>query len=130
MRLITASIFLMALAAPVVAKPPLRDVAEIDNGLMAIAIADEIRKTCDDIRPRMIRAMSQINSLEKKARALGYSKDEIDDYVTSKAEKARMRKKADSWLSAKGVNVNDRASLCRFGRDEIGRGGPIGYFLR
>ncbi len=130
MRLIPASILLIALAAPVAAKPPLRDVAEIDNGLMAIAIADEIRKSCDDIQPRMIRAMSQINSLEKKARALGYSKDEIDDYVTSKSEKARMRKKAENWLASKGVNAKDRGSLCQFGRGEIARGGPIGYFLR
>ncbi|MGP6085518.1 DUF5333 domain-containing protein [Antarctobacter jejuensis] len=130
MRLIPASILLIALAAPVAAKPPLREVAEIDNGLMAIAIADEIRKSCDDIQPRMIRAITQINALEQKARDLGYSKDEIDDYVTSKSEKARMRKKAESWLVSKGVNPNDRGALCQFGRDEIARGGAIGYFLR
>lgn len=130
MRLIPASILCLCIAMPAAAKPPLREVAEIDNGLMAIAIADEIRKSCDGIEPRMLRAISQINTLERKARDLGYSKDEIDDYVTSKAEKARMRQKAETWLASQGVNVRDRGALCQFGRDQIAAGGPIGYFLR
>lgn len=130
MRLIPAALILLGLATPVLAKPPLRDVAEIDNGLMAIAIADEIRKECDDIKPRMIRALSQLNTLKGKAEAMGYSDEEIDDYVNSKSEKARMRQKAEDWLAGQGVDAKDTRALCAFGKADIARGGPVGTFLR
>ncbi|MBV2360568.1 DUF5333 domain-containing protein [Thalassococcus sp. CAU 1522] len=119
----------LTLAAPAAAKPPLRDVAKIDDHLMAVAIADEIRKSCEDISPRMIKAYSVLRSLKSDARALGYSDEEIEDYVTSKAEKARMRAKADAWLKARGVDPKDRAALCAFGKTEIARGSRIGELL-
>ncbi|WP_418591951.1 DUF5333 domain-containing protein [Ponticoccus sp. (in: a-proteobacteria)] len=130
MRLIPAALILAMTAVQAQAKPPLRDVPEIDNGLMAIAIADEIRKKCDGIEPRLVRAMSQLNTLKGMARDMGYSNDEIDDYVTSKAEKERMRKKAEAYLSSQGVNAKDRAALCAYGKADIARGGPVGSFLR
>lgn len=130
MRLIPAALILAALATQVQAKPPLRDVPQIDNGLMAIAIADEIRKTCDGIEPRMIRALSQLNTLKSMAKDMGYSNAEIDDYVTSKAEKNRMRNKAEAYLASQGVKPKDRAALCAYGKADIARGGPVGTFLR
>lgn len=130
MRLFLTPILCLTLAAPVWAKTPLSQVSEIDDGLMAIAIADEIRQNCDDINARMIRAYQQIKALENRAKALGYSDDEIDDYVNSSAEKKRMRKKAETWLASKGVAASDEKALCKFGRDDISRGGPVGFFLR
>lgn len=130
MRLVTPVLVLALVAAPVAAKPPLRDVAEIDNGLMAIAIADEIRKNCDGIQPRMVRALAQLNALKGRAGALGYSDAEIEDYVTSKAEKKRMRRKAEAWLASQGVQAGDKVALCDFARKDIARGGAVGSFLR
>lgn len=130
MRLFPTSVLCLALATPLWAKPPLSEVSEIDDGLMAIAIADEIRKSCDGINARMIRAYRQIKALENRAKSLGYSDDEIDAYVNSTSEKKRMRKKAESWLASKGIAPSDGKALCRFGREDIARGGPVGYFLR
>lgn len=130
MRLLTTGILCLCLATPVAAKPHLRDVAEIDDTLMQIAIADEIRKTCDGISARMIRGLAQINSLESRAKALGYSKSEIDAYVTSKSEKRRMRAKAESWLASQGVKANDDKALCAFGRAQMDRKTYIGSLLR
>ena len=131
MRTPTAlALVLSALAAPVAAKVPLRDVAAIDDALMAIAIADEIRKRCDGIDARMIRAYATLSSLKNQARALGYSDDEIEDYVTSKDEKARMRAKAEAWLGARGVDHKDTAALCRFGETEIAAQSAIGRLLK
>ncbi|WP_419409073.1 DUF5333 domain-containing protein [Primorskyibacter sp. 2E107] len=135
MRLIPKRAVALALGAvmaagPLAAKPALRDVAEIDNALMAIAIADEIRKTCDDINARMIKAYTTINALKSRAGALGYSDDEIEDYVTSKDEKARMRAKATAYLASQGVNAGDGASLCAFGETQIDKGTAIGVLLR
>lgn len=130
MRLIPFLTVCLLVAAPVAAKPALKDVREIDDGLMQIAIADEIRKSCSNISARMIRAMGRLNALERKAKDLGYSKSEIDAYVNSKAEKKRMRAKATSYLKTKGVNANDTKALCRFGKSEISRGTAIGSLLR
>ena len=112
------------------AKPPLRDVAQIDDALMMVAIADDLRKRCDAIDARMIAAFSYLRGLKADARGLGYSDDEIDDYVTSDSEKTRMKAKAEAWLATKGVSRNDRASYCSFGQQEIAKGSQIGTLLR
>ena len=112
------------------ALPPLRSVAQIDDGLMAVALADEIRKTCDDIAPRMVRAYFYLNSLEQKAQNLGYSRDEIKRHVKSPEEKARMRKKAQNYVRAQGLNPANTADLCILGRQEIAKGSQIGALLR
>ncbi len=117
-------------AAPAVAKPALRDVPEIDDALMAVAIADEIRKSCDDIHARMIRALTTLNRLKSLARDKGYSKEEVEKYVTSKAEKARMREKAEAFLVAQGVSVSQTSSLCTFGKQQIAAQSDIGRLLR
>ena len=130
MRLLTYVLCLALTAVPALARPPLRDVPEIDNGLMAVAIADEIRKTCDGIDARMFKALSTLSSLKRMARARGYSDAEIDDYVTSKAEKARMRAKAEAYLASRGVSAKDRTALCAFGRAEMAAGSAIGQLLK
>lgn len=131
--LLPACLVLAVILAPgqrAEAKPPLAEVAEIDDGLMAIAIADEIRKRCDGISARMIRALREVNALKSRAEDLGYSEEEIEDYVTSKSEKRRMRSKAEAWLADRGVPKGDAVALCQFGRDEIARASPIGRLLR
>ncbi|WP_425070419.1 DUF5333 domain-containing protein [Sagittula sp. S175] len=129
MRLIPTVILCLAIAAPAMAKPALREVKEIDDTLMQIAIADEIRKSCDDIGARMLRALGQVSSLKSKAQSLGYSSAEIDEYVTSKAEKKRMRSKAEAWLASQGVNAKDDAALCAFGHAQIDKKTYIGSLL-
>lgn len=130
MRLILPIVLSAAIAAPAIAKPPLRDVAAIDNGLMSVAIADEIRKKCDGISARMVRALSTLEGLKSEARGLGYSNDEIEDYVTSKSEKRRMRAKATAYLASKGVSADSTSQLCAFGKSEISKGSSIGRLLR
>lgn len=132
MRLILVPVLLFCLgfAAAVSAKPPLREVSEIDDRLMVIAIADEIRKTCDEIEGRVFKGIFTLKALRSRAKDLGYTDDEIDSYVNSKAEKKRMRQKAEAYLASQGVDVSDEAALCRYGREEIARGGPVGFFLK
>ena len=88
------------------------------------------RRIVDDIGARMIRAYSYITSLESRAKALGYSDEEIEVYVTSKDEKARMRAKGEAYIKARGVDPKDRSGLCRLGKEEIAKGSQIGALLR
>ena len=112
------------------AKPPLRDVDEIDNELYYIAIANEIDKRCDAISGRRFKAINVMWGLKRKANDLGYSDAEIRAYVESDAEKARMRRKGEAYLSANGVSDGKPESFCALGRAEIKRNSAIGVYLR
>ncbi|MEM8655907.1 MAG: DUF5333 domain-containing protein [Pseudomonadota bacterium] len=112
------------------AKPHLRDVPEIDGTLLAVGIADEIRKNCPDISARMFRALTLVNSLKGRARDMGYSEEEIDAYRKSDVEKARLKAARAAYLESGGVTAGQPASYCALGREEIEKGGQIGALLR
>ncbi len=118
------------LASPVAAKPPLRDVAAVDDALLDMGIADRIRKECPDISARMVRALSYINSVHKTAKSLGYTDAEIDAYRKSADEKKRMKARGAAYLKANGVDTSNPQSYCALGRAEIQKSSRIGSLLR
>lgn len=128
--MITAAIGLALLAAPVAAKPPLRDVPAIDDALLDLGIADRIRKNCPDISARMLTAIGYLYGLKDKARDLGYSDAEIEAYVDSDAEKARMKARGAAFFKARGVDTSDPQSYCALGRAEIQKSSRIGSLLK
>lgn len=131
MRLLTAAaILFFSIGGAASAKPPLRDVSQIDDALMYVAIADAIRKSCDNINARLIRAYSELNRLKSVARDMGYTEKEVERYVTSKDEKNRMKAKAEQFLQANGVRPDDTPALCRFGQEQIQAQTEIGQLLR
>jgi hypothetical protein len=117
-------------AAMAAAKPNLREVKAIDDGLMAVAIADDLRKKCDNISPRLITAYNYLGQLKRIARDMGYSSAEIEAHVKSQAEKERMRTKAEAYLAAQGISRANTASYCAYGVQEIKNGSQIGALLR
>ena len=128
-----AAVMAAGLAAPVssaAARPHLRDVAEINNGLFAVAIAREIKDYCPTIHARYFRAFNFLTSLKRKARDMGYSDAEIEAYVDNDEEKARMRARGEAYLAAKGVSYDDPQSFCALGREEINKSSQIGVLLR
>ncbi len=112
------------------AKPSLRDVAGIEDGLFAVSVADKIRRECDTISGRFIKARSVLLGLYETAREQGYSDDEIDAYVNAKSEKNRMRAKRDKYLAGQGVVKSDPTTYCAAGRAEIRKSSQIGALLR
>ncbi|MGB3247053.1 MAG: DUF5333 domain-containing protein [Sulfitobacter sp.] len=128
--LMIALLGLSLIAGPVTAKPALRDVAEIDNALLDLGIADRIRKECPTIKARLFKAVTYVRNLEKSAKAKGYSDAEIEAYTDSDAEKARMRAKGAAFFKAKGVDTSDPQSYCALGHAEIQKGSRIGSLLK
>lgn len=128
---VTATVFAASLAfsAPAMAQG-LQNETQINNGLLAVGIADEIRNRCDSISARTFTALSFLNSLKRDARAKGYSNDEINRYTKSKTEKAKMRKRGEAYLAQNGASLSDSASMCRLGRAEIAKRSQIGVLLR
>lgn len=120
-----------ALAAnSVAAKPPLREVAEIDNNMLSVALAIEISDKCDEINARTLKGLAYLNSLQSRAKALGYSRSEIKAYVNSSAEKARMRALGEAYVKSKGLNPAEPADLCRLGHAEIAAKSRAGVLLK
>jgi hypothetical protein len=125
-----AAAITLALATPVAAKSGLSHEQEIDNGLLVVGIAHLIREACPDISPRLVRAYTYLRGLESKARALGYSEDEIRAHMESDTEKARMRQRGDAYFAERGASADDADSLCQLGREEIAADSAIGRLLR
>lgn len=130
MRALIMTLVLGLTAGTTLAKPPLRDVPEIDGPLFEVALADEIRKKCPTIDGRLAKGLRTLWALKRKANDLGYSDAEIDAYRSSDVEKARMRKKGQAWLAQRGASQSNVDSLCRVGREEISKGSRIGGLLR
>lgn len=127
--ILTLSVFAL-IATAAVAKQPLREIKVIDDAVFDVAVADEIRKKCPDIAPRLVQAYSLYRATRQHARELGYSDDEIEAYGDSDVEKARMRAKGDAYLRANGVVASDPQSYCALGRKEIQKSSRIGSLLR
>lgn len=128
--LVVALLGASLLAAPVMAKPPLGEVAEIDDALFDLGVADRIRKNCPTINARLIRAIGYLRNLEQKAHAMGYTQAEIDAYTDSEVEKNRLRAKAATFFRTQGVETSDPQSYCDLGLQEIQKSSRIGSLLR
>ncbi|QJF50857.1 DUF5333 domain-containing protein [Roseobacter ponti] len=128
-RLILSAAVMLSLATSASAKPALRDVPEIDNGLFTVGLADQIRKNCPDISARFFRALSYLKGLENEARDRGYTEAEVEAHLDSDAEKDRLRARARDYMKTRG-HGQDQQGYCALGREEISRGSAIGALLR
>jgi len=118
------------LAGAAAAKPPLREVAEIENVIFSAAVGKEISDICDSISARKLKALGKAWTLRSRANELGYTDAEIKEYVESKAEKARMRAKGEAYLKAQGAIYGQPETFCAVGRAEIAKNSAIGALLR
>lgn len=125
-----AATLMVAVPALASAKPPLREVPQIDNELYYIAIAHEIDEYCENISGRRMKAIAFLWQLRSEANSLGYSDDEIRAYVESDAEKDRMRAKGENYLFANGVTYEKPETFCVLGHAEIDKNSAIGVYLR
>lgn len=112
------------------AKPSLRDVAPVENGLFAISVADKIRRECGAISGRIFKAHGELRALFDLARSRGYTEAEIETYVNAEEERSRMRAKRDAYLAERGVVKSDPETYCAAGRAEIRDASRIGVLLR
>ena len=116
-----AIISLLAMASPVLALQPLSQVKAINDGLRSVMIADQVRIVCPAIEARMIAGWSFVRSLEREARKLGYSAEEIEDFVESKSERKRLEGEAAAYMRANGVKAGQPETYCALGHAEIAK---------
>ena len=131
-RILAASLFFGAifLAGATAARPALRDVPEVTEGLISAAIAWEIGDKCDGIDARILRGIGFLNGLKSTAREMGYSRSEIDSFVNSEVEKDRLEAIARQRLRDLGGVEGRWDTYCTVGRSQIAAGSQIGQLLR
>ncbi len=112
------------------AKPALKDVAYVREGIIATGMAIEISKKCNSISPRYFRGVGYLNALKDHASGLGYSDSEIDAYTNDKAEENRLTGVARARLADLGAVSGNEASYCTVGRAEMAKNSAIGRLLR
>ncbi|MEM9968662.1 MAG: DUF5333 domain-containing protein [Pseudomonadota bacterium] len=127
---LTAAVVFTCLCTPALTKPHLRDVASINDPLVMLEVANRIRRNCTTISVRMVKAIGFVQSIQSRAKAMGYTQAEIDAYVDSDADKARLRARATRFLNAQGVRGGNPQSYCTLGKSQIERSTQIGVLLR
>lgn len=110
--------------------PPLSQEPHINGSLIAAAVGEIIVKKCDSITPRYLVVFSKAKALERYARDLGYTEDEVEAFLDDKAEEKRIRKAANAYLAAQGVVKGDKETYCAAGRTEIEKGTLTGEMMR
>jgi len=132
MRMTSRGMAALAVAAlvPAASAASLSQETDINDALFEIAVANEIRKECDSISPRIFTAIGRMNDLKAEARRRGYTDAEIDAYVNDKTEKRKMRERRNAYIRAQGAIPDDGPSLCALGQSEIEKQSRIGALLR
>jgi hypothetical protein len=129
----TSAVAVLALTIflqPASALPPLHKDPTVVSGFYAIGLADEVRKNCDSISARMLRAYNFLRSLEKYARKAGYTEADVEALEDNKAEKNKLRKRIRADLAARGATPGTPEGYCTVGREEIAKGSTAGRLLR
>ena len=112
------------------AKEGLDQEVEINEGLIAISMADIIRTSCPEISARFIAAFIFLKSLESKALALGYDGSEIKAFINDANEKDRVLGLARARLTTLRALLDQPATYCTVGLAEIQTGSAIGKLLK
>lgn len=103
--------------------------AGIENSLLIVMTADLIRKNCDSISARKLKAILYIKGVQRRARALGYSKAEIEHHVDDEGQKARLERISLAYLASKGLDADVPSTFCTVGRAEMAGDSTVGSLL-
>ena len=117
-------------ATPASALQPLHENPTVVRGFYAIGLADEVRKNCETISPRMLRAYNYLRALHKWARTQGYSDEQIKELTDNKEEKRALRARIRADLADRGASPENPEGYCTVGREEIAKGSVAGKLLR
>ena len=112
------------------ARVAFHDIPGVTEGLLTVELGNVIRKRCPEISARFFAGVSFMFDLKGLAVAAGYSDAEIRAFVEDRAEEARIKALADTWLAARGAARTDGASLCAVGNAEIDAGTQLGRLLQ
>lgn len=130
MTRIFAAICLLAAGSQAAAAQSLAQDPTVRQGFYAIGLADEVRKNCPSIAPRLVRAYTFLKSLESYALESGYTQDDIEALKDNDAARSQLEEQIEADLAARGATPGNAAGYCQVGREEMARGTAAGRLLR
>ena len=93
-------------------------------------MADIIRRNCNEIQPRWLRAYNYLKGLESYARKAGYTEAQIDELTDNDAEKDKLEARIVADLAKRGASPQTPEGYCTVGREEIAKGSAAGRLMR
>ncbi|MFN4057156.1 MAG: DUF5333 family protein [Roseinatronobacter sp.] len=109
----------------------LRAHAPVYNGLFTAGLIKHIVDTCPDLQgPSRFARTRFFLGLYNQARALGYSRAQIEAFVDDKGEQERLRGVVFNHLRGQGVSPTDASAVCGFARAQMQAGTDLGRQLR
>ena len=117
-------------STPAVALEPLHQNRTVVSGLYAMGLADLVRRNCDDISPRYLRAYNYLKALEKYALDAGYTPAQIEELTDNREEKQKLRARIEDDLAKRGASAETPQGYCTVGREEIAKNSAAGRLLR
>jgi hypothetical protein len=112
------------------AKTLLINNVEIWNSLLKISVANKVSEDCESIDAKKIKGLMALLEVKNVARNLGYTSDDIGEFVNSEENRERLSKHTDEFFKDSGVNMENSNAICEFGMNEINEKTPIGSLLR
>ena len=119
----------VSISAPAMALEPLHKNRTVVAGFHALGMADLLRRNCDELSPRYLRAYNYLKALEKYARDAGYSEAQIEELTKNREEKERLRSQIESELAERGASAENPEGYCTVGREEIAKNSAAGRLL-
>ena len=131
-RLCAALIGVAVLSSAALAdtRVPLSQDRTIEDGLALVAIGNDLRKNCDAVSPKYLKSYNFVRGLHTRAKALGYTDDEIEAYLDSDSDKERVGARARAYLESRGAEYDRPATFCTVARAEVADGTSVGSFIR
>ena len=120
----------VSVSTPAVALQPLHENRTVISGFYAMGLADLVRRNCDEISPRYLRAYNYLKGLEKFALNAGYSPAQIDELTDNREEKERLKVRIIADLAERGATPQTPQGYCTVGREEIAKNSAAGRLLR
>lgn len=117
-------------STPVAALEPLHQNRTVVSGFYAMGLADLVRRNCDEISPRYLRAYNYLKALEKYALDAGYTPAQIEELTDNREEKQKLRARIEADLAKRGATAETPQGYCTVGREEIAKNSAAGRLLR
>ena len=120
----------LSLAPIANAKSLLIENEDIWYELLQISVASKISEECTSIEARKIKGLFALLQIKSVAKELGYTDNEINEFVSSEENKKKLKNETDVYLLDNGVDLNNVKTVCLFGQSEIDQETTIGSLLR
>ena len=109
----------------------LRGNPDVYNGLFTAGLIKFIVDTCPDLEgPNRLARVSFFLGLYNKARAMGFSRAQIEAFVEDKSEQDRLLGLVKAHLEKQGVAPEEASSVCTYARAQMAEGTVLGSRLR